>query len=132
MVGFVGRLIAAIVLVFATYNPTEYNYFTWSQTAYQENLSMTVLFGLLLLVGYIIFLRATLRSIGPFGAFLVAAIFGAFLWVLADNGFLAVDDAKLMTWIGLFGLALILAIGLSWSHVRRALSGQSDVDDVDE
>jgi len=28
--------------------------------------------------------------------------------------------------------ATILAIGLSWSHVRRRLSGQTDVDDVDE
>jgi hypothetical protein len=24
-----------------------------------------------------------------------------------------------------------LGVGLSWSHVRRALSGQADMDDVD-
>jgi Family of unknown function (DUF6524) len=29
-------------------------------------------------------------------------------------------------------VATILAIGMSWSHVRRRLSGQADVDDVDE
>jgi len=26
----------------------------------------------------------------------------------------------------------VLGIGLSWSHVRRALAGQHDVDDVEE
>ncbi len=36
------------------------------------------------------------------------------------------------TWIGLVALATVLGIGLSWSHVRRYLSGQSDVDDVEE
>jgi hypothetical protein len=27
--------------------------------------------------------------------------------------------------------AIILAIGLSWSHLRRRLTGQADVDEVD-
>jgi hypothetical protein len=26
----------------------------------------------------------------------------------------------------------VLATGMSWSHIRRRLSGQADVDDVDE
>ena len=29
-------------------------------------------------------------------------------------------------------LALILAVGLSWSHIRRQLTGQVDVDDVED
>jgi hypothetical protein len=37
-----------------------------------------------------------------------------------------------MIWIGLVMVATILAIGMSWSHVRRRLTGQADVDDVDE
>ena len=35
-------------------------------------------------------------------------------------------------WLGLIALSLVLGIGLSWSHVRRRLSGQADMDDVDE
>jgi len=27
---------------------------------------------------------------------------------------------------------VILAVGMSWSHIRRRLSGQADMDDVDE
>ncbi|MEO1240160.1 MAG: DUF6524 family protein, partial [Pseudomonadota bacterium] len=36
------------------------------------------------------------------------------------------------TWLGLVVLSIVLAIGLSWSIVRRRISGQADVDDVDE
>ena len=43
---------------------------------------------------------------------------------------LIVENYRTMTWLGIKDT--ILAIGLSWSHVRRRLSGQVDVDDVDE
>jgi len=90
------------------------------------------LLGLLLMVGYIIYLRATLRSIGAFGMIMVLAIVGAAIWVLKDNGILSFEDPTLNIWIALVALSLVLGIGLSWSHVRRKLSGQADMDDVDE
>ena len=126
------RFFFALLLVLLTYNPTRYNYVIWSMEQYQSRLSIVVLAGLILLIGFIIYLRATFRSIGPVGMALVVAVLGAIIWVLADFGLLDIDNARFMTWLGLIGLALVLAIGLSWSHVRRAISGQSDVDDVDE
>ena len=57
---------------------------------------------------------------------------GALLWVLYDFGVLRLDNASFNVWLGLIALSLVLGIGLSWSHVRRALSGQADMDDVDE
>ncbi len=132
MVGFLFRWLGAAVLVFATYNPTSLNFVRWGMDNYTSNLPVTVLLGLLLLIGYIIYLRATFRSIGPVGIVLVVALIGALLWVLADQGLLDVQNTTLLTWIGLAALSLILAIGLSWSLVRRALTGQSDMDDVDE
>ncbi|MEC8039157.1 MAG: DUF6524 family protein, partial [Pseudomonadota bacterium] len=88
--------------------------------------------GLLLSVGYIIYLRATLRSIGGLGMVLILAIFSALVWVLYDYGILSLTDGDSYTWLALIALSLVLGIGLSWSHVRRTLSGQSDMDDVDE
>ena len=126
------RWLAAAVLVFATYNPTQWNFVRWAMEAYETQLSMVVLAGLVLLIGYIIYLRATFRSIGPFGIILIVALIGAILWVLADNGLLNLNDAQLMTWIGLVALSIVLAIGLSWSIFRRHLTGQADIDDVDE
>lgn len=130
--GFVIRWVCAFALLAATFNPTEYNYVTWLRDYGAANLSIAVLAGLILGIGYIIYLRATLRSIGAFGMLLVLAVVGAGLWVLYDFGVLQLDNPSFNLWIGLVALSLVLGVGLSWSHVRRALSGQADMDDVDE
>lgn len=132
MAGFALRLFFALVLVLITYNPTSFNFVSWGMENYQTNLSIVVLNGLILLIGYIIYLRATFRSIGPIGIILAAALLGAILWVLSDNGLLDPQNSKLMTWVGLICISVVLGIGLSWSHIRRNISGQSDVDDIDE
>lgn len=130
--GYLIRWLCAFVLLVLTFNPTSFNYINWAQTAYSGQLPIVVLPGLLLLVGYIIYLRATLRSIGVFGMALILAITGTLIWVLVDWNILSLSNQGLMTWIALFALSLVLGIGLSWSHVRRALSGQFDMDDMDE
>jgi hypothetical protein len=128
---FVLRWLTAFSLLAATYNPTSFNYVKWVMTQGERPVSLMVLAGLLLLIGYIIYLRATLRSIGGFGMLLVLALVGALLWVLYDFGVLSLDNTGLNVWLGLLALSLVLGVGLSWSHVRRALSGQADMDDVD-
>ena len=130
--GFFARWLFAFGLLAATYNPTPYNYVTWVLQYGSANLSIAVLSGLILLIGYIIYLRATIRSIGGFGMALVLALVGAILWVLYDLGLLSLENDSVNTWLGLFALSLVLGIGLSWSIVRRRLSGQADVDDVEE
>ncbi|MFP7571292.1 DUF6524 family protein [Marivita sp. S2033] len=130
--GFLLRWLFAFALIAATYNPTPYNFTRWAMTDGQERLSVTVLAGLILLVAYVVYLRATLRSIGALGMVLVLALVGALLWVLFDIGLLDLQNRDLSVWIGIMALATVLGIGLSWSIVRRKLSGQADVDDVDE
>lgn len=130
--GFLIRWVFAFVLLAATYNPTAWNFVRWSLENYETNLSLTVLFGLILLVGYIIYLRATLRSIGVFGMVLILAVVGTLLWVLFDQGVISLDNPTVNTWIAIVALSIVLAVGLSWSIVRRRLTGQTDVDDIDE
>ncbi len=132
MTGFLLRWIAAFALLSATYNPTQWNYLRWAESHWNGAMALIVLAGLLLLVGYIIYLRATLRSIGVLGMALVLAIVAALLWVLYDFGLIRLDNPGANTWIALLALATVLGTGLSWSHVRRRLSGQADMDDVDE
>jgi len=129
---FVIRWAIAFVLLAATWNPTRWSYVRWATENWQTQLPVTVLAGLILLVGYIIYLRATLRSIGPVGMILVAAVFAALVWVLVDWGILATDNSAVNQWLGILLASLVLGIGLSWSIVRRRISGQADVDDVDE
>jgi len=126
------RWMFAMALLVASYNPTPWNYFTWAHANYATATSLCVLLGLLLAVGYVIYLRATIRSIGLFGMVLVASIVGALVWVLQDYGILSLGNRNLRIWLWLLALSAVLGIGLSWSIVRRRLSGQADMDDVDE
>jgi hypothetical protein len=130
--GFVIRWVFAFLLVALTFNPTQWNYVRWATENWRDQTSLTVFFGLILLVGYIIYLRATLRSIGRFGVFLVIAVLAALAWVLYDQGWLTLANRNLNTWLAIVALSVVLGVGLSWSFVRRAISGQVDVDDTDD
>jgi len=61
----------------------------------------------------------------------VAALFGALIWVLIDYGVLQLGNTNLTVWLGILALSLILGIGLSWSILRQRLSGQATVDEVE-
>jgi hypothetical protein len=132
MGGFVIRWVFAFALLAGTYNPTQYNFTRWLTATGDKQWSVIALTGLILLIGYIIYLRATLRSIGAFGMVLVLALVAALLWVAFDMGWLDFTDPTANTWIALIAMSIVLGTGLSWSHVRRRLSGQADMDDVDE
>lgn len=131
IVGFFIRVGLAIALVLLTYNPSGTSYFHWVQAGFETDLAVKALAGILLVILYIICLRATLGSIGVFGAGLVIALLASIVWVLVDYGYLNVQNPGLMQWIILCGIGIVLGVGLSWSHVRRWLSGQRDVDDVE-
>lgn len=130
--GFLIRWAFAFILLAATFNPTQWNYTHWATANFSSQMPMVVLLGLLLAVGYIVYLRATLHSIGVLGMGLVGAVVVALLWVLYDFGLLSLENSSFNVWIGLLALSVVLGVGLSWSFVRRAVSGQLDVNDAEE
>lgn len=130
--GFILRWAVAFVLLSVTYNPTQWNFVRWAEVNYTAQLPLTVLFGLLLAVAYIIYIAATLRALGAFGVILVGAVVAALAWVLIDWGILATGNSALNTWLGIAALSLVLGIGLSWAILWQRLSGQATVDDIDE
>jgi len=134
--GFFIRLVFALVLVYASYNPSGYSWFHWAKdTLFAENLSISPGFAMMtvvLLIGWVVYIRATLRSLGSLGLGLAFAFFGIIVWWLVDIGLIGVNSVSVMTYIVLFLFGAILATGMSWSHIRRRMSGQLDVDEVDE
>ncbi len=128
---FLWRWLFAIGLVLATFNPTGHSYVEWALRGSAAT-SVKVLVGVILLILYVIYVRATVRAIGWLGIMLVAALVGGIVWVLVDFGWLGLGSGTGVTWILLLGVATILGVGLSWSHIRRGLTGQVDVDDVSE
>ena len=129
--GFLLRLLAAFILVFSSYNPSGKSYYHWVSNNIDSLTPMIALAGVLLLIGWTILLRATFRSLGPFGLLLAAAFLGVLLWMMIDWGWFDADSLKAVSYITLVVLSGILAIGVSWSHIRRRITGQIDVDDVE-
>lgn len=129
VMGIFLRWLGAFILLAATFNPTEWNYVKWSIANGNSQLPLTLFLGLLLLIGFLIYGLATLRSIGAFGMLLVASLFGSGLWVLYSWGLLSLENSTVNTWLGLLALSLILGVGLSWGILQRRLSGQVTVDD---
>lgn len=129
------RLLSAFVLVLATYNPAKYSYFHWLKKVYEQPAKTDVLMifsGVVLLIIWVIFIRATLRSLGPVGLLLASAFFGTLLWLVVDYGLVPVDSKETVTWLVLVAFSGVLGAGISWSYIRRRISGQLDTDDLDE
>jgi len=135
--GIAARTVAALVLVFATYNPEKLSYFHWAIAPLRTGettsgpASLKFLAGLALLGGWAVFLNATRRSIGLGGALLVLAISGGLVWLLIDVGVVSAGSARGITYVVLLCTSLLLAVGMSWSHLSRKLSGQVDMDATD-
>ena len=130
--GFLLRFMFALLLVLLTYNPSGNSYSHWIQNSFSDFGPLLGLAGISLIIGWVIYLRATLRSLGLIGLILAALFFAAIIWLLIDWGWLGLDNVTAMSWVILILISAVLAVGISWSHLRRRWSGQIDSDDVDE
>jgi hypothetical protein len=130
--GFLLRFLAAIVLVLCTFNPTGYSFYHWVADVFPRISPVQALAAVVLLAGWIVYLTATMRSIGVLGIVLALAFFAAAIWLFSSWGWLDPHNATAMTWVVLFVSSAILALGISWSHIRRRLTGQADVDEVEQ
>jgi hypothetical protein len=135
LMGFLWRFVASLVLVVSTYNPTDYSYWAWLKAARGAEAGGLgpehFVVGVVLIIGWVILLAATQRSLGFLGLLLGGALLGGVVWLLVDIGWLNVNTLSSATWVGLVCVSFLLAIGLSWSHVWRRLTGQFEVDDDD-
>jgi Family of unknown function (DUF6524) len=118
--GFLARFAFAVLVVGATYNPTRYSFYAWARSTGFEWQPPTVFAGVVLLIGWFICLRLALRSMGGLGLLLANAFLAALYWLVASWGWLPSENVAAISWLGMFSVAAILAIGMSWTHWRRA------------
>lgn len=129
--GIATRFVFAFALVCLTWNPTRFNYVAWAEAQW-GNLAPLVLFvGIALLAGWIFFLRTAAHSLGALGLILCLALAGTVFWTLFYFDLVNRESTTLLSWLVLIALSAILAMGMSWAHLRARLSGQATVDDVD-
>ncbi len=134
------RLLAALVLVYATYNPEGISFYHCTfqpqpgesgVAAYLHSFTpLKAIAALLLIAGWAVFLQATRRSLGAGGALLVLGLFACTIWAMIYYGAISPHSSKAIAHLILIAISIVLAIGLSWSYVTRKLSGQQDTDNV--
>lgn len=130
--GFLLRLLFALFLVMLTYNPSGYSYLHWLQNSFSNFGPLLAISGISLIICWVIYIRATLRSLGLIGLILAGLFFATIIWLFIDWGWLSLNNVNAVSWVILILFSVILAVGISWSHLRRRISGQVDADDVDE
>lgn len=130
--GFIGRWMLALVLVLGTYNPSGYSYVSWVWAEETGFGPLVAIVGILLLIGWIFCLKTTFDALGWLGVTLGGALFAAVIWLLIDMGLISLDSTGVLTWLSLIVISLILAAGMAWSFVKRRLTGQINVDDVED
>ena len=131
------RFVFAFALVVLTWNPTRFNYVAWAlaqwDPAQRSTLWPLVAFsGLIMLAGWVFFLRTTARSLGVIGIGLCVAVAATVLWALFQYNVVGRESTTLISWIVMILFSAILAVGMSWAHLRARWSGQATVDDVDD
>ena len=133
------RFVMALVLVYATWNPTGTSFTYWVflpifgdavAGAASDQAPLKFLVGMVLVAGWVLYLQATRRSLGAAGALLVAAIGGGVVWLLASWKVLSMQG-QAVAHVVLVVLSMILAMGMSWSHLSRRMTGQLDTDAVE-
>ena len=129
---FLWRLVFSVALVLLTFNPTGHSYYHWLADGFPSVQPLEVIAGIALLGAWIFFVRSTMAAMGTLGVVMLLALFGAIVWWVVSQGWLDVSNRSAMAWVVLLILGLVLGIGMSWSHIRREVSGQSAVDRVDQ
>jgi len=129
--GIALRFLFSILLVLLSYNPSGYSYFHWFYHNLHSLTPYIALAGLALIIGWVIYLKASLNSLGLVGIVLASAFFGCLVWLFIYWKILDVHNTSAVAWVVEILLALLLAAGMCWSYFTRRWSGQVDVDDFE-
>jgi hypothetical protein len=126
--GILIRIVLALALVLATYNPSGHSYFHWALAEPGAIDAARAFAGALLLACWVFAIRTTMVSMGALGIVLLALVLGTLVWLLFDIGAIKANAPHLLIWIVLVTVSLILGVGLSWSALRQRLTGQVEAD----
>jgi hypothetical protein len=125
--GVLVRVVLAVALVLATYNPSGHSFYHWAVEPPPGITALKAFLGILLLIGWVVCLRAAFVALGWLGVTLGVALLAAAVWLLVDMK--VVDTTpSMLTWIALGSVGVVLGIGLSWSLIRARTTGQIEVD----
>ena len=122
--GFIVRVLACFAIVFASWNPSGYSFVTWAQG--DAALAAKVLGGATLLTLHILFFRSAWLSLGPLGLVAALAVGVSSILALSELDLVDLRSGPARGYLTLTVLSVILAVGVSWSLMKRRITGQSN------
>jgi Family of unknown function (DUF6524) len=128
--GVIGRFLASLILVVATFNPTGYSFVGWIAGHFPHLEPLQLVVGIGLLALWLFFLHATWRSLGTVGVVLGVAFFAAMGWLFTSWGWFSLSNHNALIWVVLIMMACLLALGLCWALLQARISGQAVVEEV--
>lgn len=132
---FFGRMMWALLIVFAFYNIFGLSYYHWATGPF-EGFGSPVGFGKLLvglgfLAAFLFFLWSTIRAPGKVVLIPIVVVMFAFVYWLSLVGIVDLSSPNVGTIFGQLLLAATFALGSVWSIIWRGKTGQQSVDDPD-
>lgn len=129
--GILARLASGVALVLATYNPAKFSYLHWALSDLAAFSAPQAVVGVMLVGAWVFCVRAAITSLGQLGVTLLSLLIASLIWLLVELGVLGAPGPQALAWLSLVGIGLVLGVGLCWSLVRRQVTGQVVVDDVE-
>jgi hypothetical protein len=127
---FLVRFLCSLALVFSTYNPTGYSFYHWITDVGAGLLSLKAIVALTLVMIYYAIFRvvfAAFRRSGLIVAGLAAVLFVSelvSLFVPRRSQPFWHFNIVLSQYVVLCAVAIVLSLGVSWSHLIEQLTGQ--------
>ncbi|HXA35451.1 MAG TPA: DUF6524 family protein [Steroidobacteraceae bacterium] len=128
--GVIGRFLASLILVLATFNPTGVSFVHWIGGNFPKLAPLQLVTGIALLGLWLFVLHATWRSLGTLGVALGVAFFAAMIWLFTSWGWFSLSNHNALIWVALIMMACLLTLGLCWALIQARISGQAVVEEV--
>ena len=124
-------LVLSFALALGTWNPTQHHFVAYISG--DDPLSGFRPFFILVMAAlWIMALKAVLQSIKVYGAFIAVAIIVAFVYGLAQMGWLDTSRWDTLGWVATLGLGTIIFVGMNASIVWKKMTGVYTTDATDE
>jgi Family of unknown function (DUF6524) len=128
--GVIGRFLASLILVVATFNPTGFSFVGWIAGHFPHLEPLQLVVGIGLLALWLFFLHSTWRSLGTVGVVLGIAFFAAMVWLFTSWGWFSLSNHNALIWVVLVMMACLLTLGLCWALLQARIAGQAVVEEI--
>jgi hypothetical protein len=121
LTALLARVLSSLLLVFSTYNPTGYSYYHLVMDGANAPLALKILAGTALVILYAVVLSVMTAA---FGRLIVGGLAAALLgttaaMILFSDNWIILGQYGVLT-----SIALVIALGMSWSRLIEKLTGQ--------